>query len=118
VGKVNSEGSFMNYLFDTYFKASKEKNSALSSVGVNFAFNNNLKLLLFDIDGIGCVERKNSSNEQILSYFAYTVSDVLIINMWTTDIGRHCASNYELLASIFRININLQNQKFSLRFYY
>jgi len=42
--------------------------------------------------------------ENIFSIFAYSVSNVMIINMRAQDIGRYNASNYELFSTIFRIN--------------
>ena len=41
------------------------------------------------------------------------MSDVLLINMWTTDIGRYGASNYGLLKVIFEANLKLFQQESS-----
>lgn len=38
------------------------------------------------------------------------LADVLLINMWTTDIGRYGASNYGLLKVIFEVNLKLFDQ--------
>ena len=38
------------------------------------------------------------------------MADVLLINMWTTDIGRYGASNYGLLKVIFEANLKLFDQ--------
>ena len=38
------------------------------------------------------------------------MADVLLINMWTTDIGRYGASNYGLLKVIFESNLKLFDQ--------
>ncbi len=35
------------------------------------------------------------------------MSDVLIVNLWYHDIGRHNASNYGLLKTIFEVNFKL-----------
>ena len=35
------------------------------------------------------------------------MADVLIINMWSTDVGRHSAANYDLLRDIFEVNLKL-----------
>ena len=45
--------------------------------------------------------------------FALAIADVLLINMWTTDIGRYGASNYGLLKVIFEVNLKLFDQKSS-----
>ena len=41
------------------------------------------------------------------------IADVLMINMWTTDIGRYGASNYGLLKVIFECNLKLFGQSSS-----
>lgn len=41
------------------------------------------------------------------------MADVLLINMWTTDIGRYGASNYGLLKVIFEVNLKLFDQQSS-----
>jgi hypothetical protein len=41
---------------------------------------------------------------------ALALADVVIINMWTTDIGRFDASNLGLLRVIFEVNLKLFDQ--------
>jgi hypothetical protein len=48
--------------------------------------------------------------EQTTSLFALAIADVLLINMWTHDIGRYGASNYGLLKVIFEVNLKLFGQ--------
>ena len=43
--------------------------------------------------------------------FALVISDILLINMWATDIGRHAASNYDILKIIFEENLKLFKQE-------
>ena len=38
------------------------------------------------------------------------MADVLMINMWTSDIGRHDASNYGIFKVIFEVNLKLFEQ--------
>jgi hypothetical protein len=45
--------------------------------------------------------------------FALAVSDILIINMWMNDIGRHAAANLGLLQVIFEVNLKLFEQSSS-----
>ena len=53
--------------------------------------------------------------EQTTSLFALAMADVLVINMWTTDIGRYGASNYGLLKVIFEVNLKLFYQAHSAK---
>lgn len=39
------------------------------------------------------------------------MADVLLINMWTNDVGRYAASNYGLLKVIFEVNLKLFDQR-------
>jgi protein SEY1 len=49
--------------------------------------------------------------EQTTSLFALAMADVLLINMWTNDVGRYGASNYGLLKVIFEVNLKLFEQQ-------
>ena len=72
-------------------------------------------ILVFDIEGTDSKERgeQRMTFEQTTSLFALAIADVLLINMWTTDIGRYGASNYGLLKVIFEVNLKLFDQKSS-----
>ena len=48
--------------------------------------------------------------EQTTSLLALAIADVLLINMWTTDIGRYGASNYGLLKVILECNLKIFGQ--------
>ena len=69
-------------------------------------------ILVFDIEGTDSKERgeQRMTFEQTTSLFALAIADVLLINMWTTDIGRYGASNYGLLKVIFEVNLKLFDQ--------
>lgn len=70
--------------------------------------------MIFDIEGTDSRERGDDrmTFEQTTSLFALAIADVLLINLWTTDVGRYAASNYGLLKVIFEVNLKLfaQNQ--------
>jgi protein SEY1 len=68
--------------------------------------------LIFDIEGTDSKERgeQRTTFEQTTSMLALALADVLIINMWTNDIGRYGASNYGLLEVIFECNLKLFGQ--------
>ena len=72
-------------------------------------------ILVFDIEGTDSKERGDNrmTFAQTTSLFALAQADVLIINQWTTDIGRYGASNLELLRVIFEVNLKLFDQQSS-----
>jgi hypothetical protein len=47
-------------------------------------------------------------SERATSLFALTIADVVIINMWTSDVGRYSASSYPVLRDIFEVNLKLE----------
>ena len=81
--------------------------------GIWMAINQDSNILVFDIEGPDSKERgeQRLTFEQTTSLFALAIADVLLINMWTTDIGRYGASNYGLLKVIFEVNLKLFDQK-------
>jgi hypothetical protein len=72
-------------------------------------------ILVFDIEGTDSKERgeQRITFEQTCSLFALAIADVLMINMWTSDVGRYGASNYGLLKVIFEVNLKLFGQSSS-----
>jgi hypothetical protein len=49
--------------------------------------------------------------ERTTALFGLVLSNVLIINVWTQDIGRFSASNLEIIKIIFEINLRFFNQE-------
>lgn len=75
------------------------------------------KVLIFDIEGTDSKEHGDDHKtfEQTLSLFAMSMADVLMVNMWTQNIGNYQAGNYALLKVIFEINLKLFEKKDSKR---
>ena len=103
----------MNLLFDTKFDVLDSNNGRMQTTkGIWMARNPEGSILVFDIEGTDSKERgeQRMTFEQTTSLFALAIADVLLINMWTTDIGRYGASNYGLLRVIFEVNLKLFGQ--------
>lgn len=65
-------------------------------------------LFVIDFEGTDGMERgEDQSFERQLSLFALSVADVLVINMWSNDVGRYNAANMSLLRTIFEVNLQL-----------
>lgn len=71
------------------------------------------KVLVLDIEGTDSKERGDQRKkfEQTTCLLALALADVVILNMWTTDIGRFDASNLGLLRVIFEVNLKLFDKK-------
>ena len=98
----------------------EEVGRAQTTKGVWMAKNDARNILVFDIEGTDSKERGEQRLvsqitlcdllkmcERMISLFALAIADVLIINMWTHDVGRHDASNYGMLQDIFEVNLRL-----------
>eukprot|EP01084_Bolivina_argentea_P116449 206912_1 len=67
------------------------------------------ELMVLDLEGTDSAERKqNRSNfERQTSLMAMTLSEVLIINMWASDIGKATGMNVDTLRAILEANLRL-----------
>jgi len=66
-------------------------------------------MLVFDVEGVDGRERgeKEAAFEKKTSLFSLALSDVLIVNMWHTDVGRYAAGNIALLKTVFEQHLLL-----------
>eukprot|EP00915_Cephaloidophora_sp_WS-2016_P007746 GHVH01010666.1.p1 GENE.GHVH01010666.1~~GHVH01010666.1.p1 ORF type:complete len:801 (+),score=133.39 GHVH01010666.1:116-2518(+) len=73
------------------------------------ATTNRQPLLIIDVEGTDSKERGEDrvSFEHRASLFALALSDVVVMNMWYTDLGRYTASNYGLLRTVLQVNLEL-----------
>jgi hypothetical protein len=71
------------------------------------------KVLILDCEGTDSKERGDDrlKFEYCSSLFALALADLLIINMWTSDVGRYTASNYGTLKIVFEMNLKLFQQE-------
>ena len=70
------------------------------------------KLLIIDCEGTDSINRKEDEREKFekaSSLFCLAITNILIINMWVTDVGRYTASNYGVLKIVFEVNFKLFN---------
>ena len=82
--------------------------------GVWIAADFNSKVLIIDCEGTDSKSRTEEDRgkfEHSSSLFSLAMSDILIINMWTSDVGRYTASNYGVLKIVFEMNLKLFEQK-------
>ena len=82
--------------------------------GVWVAADHRSKILIIDCEGTDSKSRSEEDRgrfEHSSSLFALAMSDILIINMWTNDVGRYTASNYGVLKIVFEMNLKLFEQK-------
>ena len=90
-----------------------EEGIGQTTKGIWVAFNSKLKICILDCEGTDSKERgeERGKFEHCSSLFALELSDVLIINMWCSDVGRYTASNYGVLKIVFEMNMKLFQQE-------
>ena len=110
----SGKSTLLNYVFNTNFEImSDDKGRAQTTKGIWLGVNKEFKTILFDVEGTDSKERGDDrfKFEQCSSLFTLAMSDVLMINMWTNDIGRYTASNYGILKVVFEQNLKLKQQE-------
>ena len=104
------KSTLLNFLFDTSFDtldATKGRNQ--TTRGIHLSFNPDCKSLVIDIEGTDSQVRGEDGQafEHMSALFALAISDVLMVNMWTSEIGRYKAASVGLLKTIFEVNLKL-----------
>ena len=82
--------------------------------GVWIAADAKNKIFIIDCEGTDSKSRSEEDRgkfEHSSSLFSLAMSDILVINMWTSDVGRYTASNYGVLKIVFEMNLKLFEQK-------
>ena len=110
----SGKSTLLNHVFNTNFEImSDEIGRAQTTKGIWIAVNKEFNTIIFDVEGTDSKERGDDrlKFEQCSSLFTLAMSDVLMINMWTNDIGRYTASNYGILKVVFEQNLKLFQQE-------
>ena len=110
----SGKSTLLNHVFNTNFEImSDDKGRAQTTKGIWVGLNKEFKVIIFDVEGTDSKERGDErfKFEQCSSLFTLAMSDVLMINMWTNDIGRYTASNYGILKVVFEQNLKLFQQE-------
>ena len=91
----------------------EEDGNNQTTQGIWMSINPDLKTIVIDCEGTDSKERGENRHhfEHCSSLFALALADVLIMNMWTQDVGRYTASNYGVLKMVFQMNLKLFQQE-------
>lgn len=71
------------------------------------------RYVVLDVEGTDSRERGEGAKtfENRTTLFTLALSDVVLVNMWAHDLGRHSAANYDLFETVFAHAIALRRQK-------
>ena len=106
----SGKSTILNLLFGTKFETMNESTGRQQTTkGIHAAKSVDSPILLFDVEGCDSRERGDSDAlfERKSALFALALSEILIINMWESDIGRYQASNIPMLKTVFEVNVQL-----------
>lgn len=106
----SGKSTLLNLLFGTRFQTMNEDiGRQQTTKGIHAACAKENRLLVFDVEGSDSRERGDADSlfERKAALFALALSEILIVNMWETDIGRYNAANLPMLRTVFDVNIQL-----------
>ena len=110
----SGKSTLLNNLFQTNFEVmSDDKGRGQTTKGIWTSLCTKNGVLILDCEGTDSKERGDDRHkfENCSSLFGLALADLLLVNMWTVDIGRYTASNYGVLKTIFEMNLKLFQQE-------
>lgn len=106
----SGKSTLLNHLFNTKFKILNESlGRSRTTHGVWMALaGKESSVVVFDLEGTdGSAREDDYSFERKTSLFSLSVCSVLMVNLWSHDVGRFQASNMSLLKTVFELNLQL-----------
>lgn len=115
------KSTLLNHLFSTNFDVMDEVNRQQTTKGIWMAVSpgvSNLlpanahvppeNILVMDVEGTDGRERGEDQDfERKAALFALSTSEVLIVNMWESQVGLYQGANMGLLKTVFEVNLSL-----------
>lgn len=113
------KSTLLNNLFNTNFDVMDEINRQQTTKGIWLALSPGVSnsvskkvtqqnLLVMDVEGTDGRERgENQDFERKAALFAMSTSEVLIVNLWETQVGLYQGANMGLLKTVFEVNLSL-----------
>ncbi|KAM9896336.1 hypothetical protein OXX69_010692, partial [Metschnikowia pulcherrima] len=115
------KSTLLNALFNTKFGVMDEVNRQQTTKGIWLALSpgvNNCvqenrhvsrdQILVMDVEGTDGRERGEDQDfERKAALFAMATSEVLIVNLWETQVGLYQGANMGLLKTVFEVNLSL-----------
>mmetsp|Transcript_1200 Transcript_1200/g.2416 ORF Transcript_1200/g.2416 Transcript_1200/m.2416 type:complete len:835 (-) Transcript_1200:14-2518(-) len=110
----SGKSTLLNLLFDLRFMTMDEAQGRYQvTQGVWLGFDQATSTMVLDLEGTDSRERGEDavSFERKSALFALALSEVLLINIWTQDVGRLNASNFALLKTVLELDLQLFHGK-------
>jgi hypothetical protein len=105
----------LNNLFGTNFGVMNEEERQQTTKGIWMAKNQKAEsqgmadnVLVMDVEGTDGQERGEDQDfERKSALFALATSEILLVNMWETQVGLYHGANMGLLKTVFEVNLQL-----------
>ena len=113
------KSTLLNYLFGTDFGVMAENDRRQTTKGIWLSKNKRQhahgggqsmaeNILVMDVEGTDGRERGEDQDfERKSALFALATSEVLIVNIWETQVGLYQGANMGLLKTVFEVNLQL-----------
>lgn len=115
------KSTLLNHLFSTNFDVMDEVNRQQTTKGIWMAVSPGVShlvgasstissdnVLVMDVEGTDGRERGEDQDfERKAALFALATSEVLIVNMWESQVGLYQGANMGLLKTVFEVNLSL-----------
>jgi protein SEY1 len=109
------KSTLLNALFGTNFGVMNEEERKQTTKGIWLSKNKNAgdklmadNILVMDVEGTDGQERGEDQDfERKSALFALATSEILLVNMWETQVGLYHGANMGLLKTVFEVNLQL-----------
>lgn len=106
----SGKSTLLNGLFGTRFPTLNAQDGRHQCTkGIWLAKSDKSNTLVLDVEGTDGKERgeEEISFERKTSLFSLALAEALLVNIWSSDIGRYKAANLALLKIVFELNLRL-----------
>ncbi|CCG82749.1 Protein sey1 [Taphrina deformans PYCC 5710] len=102
------KSTLLNKLFGTHFATMDTVSRQQTTKGIWIARAIDSNILVMDVEGTDGRERGDDQDfERKSALFSIATSEVLVVNMWETQVGLYNGANMGLLKTVFEVNLQL-----------
>lgn len=102
------KSTLLNALFETNFDTMGDSYRQQTTKGLWAATAKNSNILVLDVEGVDGRERGEDQDfERKSALFSLAVSQVLLVNIWESQVGLYNGANMGLLKTVFEVNLEL-----------
>lgn len=106
----SGKSTLLNLLFHTPFQVLDSASGRQQTTQGIWLAVADAPIVVLDVEGTDSASRgeDHMAFERKSALLAMALCDVVIVNMWEHDVGRHDAANYTLLRTVFEVNLQLR----------